>query len=143
MRRLEAGGSAIDRGAPLRFRFDGAEYSGFAGDTLASALVANGVGVVCASPILGRPRGVMSAGVEEASAFVEVTAPLFDPIAASTSVDLVEGLEANGRPGVGRLPGPDAPTRPCEHRYAHVETLVVGGGPAGSEIGRASCRERV
>jgi sarcosine oxidase subunit alpha len=138
MRRLEAGGSAIDRGAPLRFRFEGTEYSGFAGDTLASALLANGLDVVCASPILGRPRGVMSAGVEEASAFVEVTAPFFDPIVAATSVDLVEGLEANGRPGVGRLPGPGAPTPPCEHRYAHVETLVVGGGVAGADAALAA-----
>ncbi len=138
MRRLEAGGSRIDRSVPLRFRFDGSGYEGYAGDTLASALLANGVGVVCASPILGRPRGVMSAGVEEASAFVEVTAPFFDPIAAATAVDLVEGLEANGRPGVGRLPGPDAPTPPCEHRYAHVETLVVGGGSAGYDAAVAA-----
>ena len=70
MRRLDSGGSAIDRSAPLRFRFDGTEYLGFAGDTLAGALLANAVGVVCRSPILGRPRGVTSAGVEEASAFV-------------------------------------------------------------------------
>ncbi|MEO8292905.1 MAG: (2Fe-2S)-binding protein, partial [Actinomycetota bacterium] len=108
MRRLQVGGSAIDRNRPLRFRFDGVEHTGFAGDTLASALLANGVGVVCPSPILGRPRGVMSAGVEEASAFVEVTAPFADPVVAATAVELVEGLEAAGRPGVGRLPGPDA-----------------------------------
>jgi sarcosine oxidase subunit alpha len=47
---------------------------GFEGDTLASALLANGVDVVCRSPILGRPRGIVSAGVEESSAFVEVSA---------------------------------------------------------------------
>jgi sarcosine oxidase subunit alpha len=131
VRRLDAGGSAIDRSAPVRFRFDGQKYRGFAGDTLASALLANGVDVVCPSPVLGRPRGVMSAGVEESSAFVEVTAPWPDPIVAATTVELVEGLEAIGRPGVGRLPGPGVLAKPCEHRYAHVETLVIGGGHAG------------
>jgi sarcosine oxidase, subunit alpha len=142
VRRLKAGGSAIDRDAPLTFRFDGREYEGFAGDTLASALLANGVDVVCLSPILRRPRGVMSAGVEEASAFVEVTAPWPDPIAAATTIDLVDGLMAGGRPGVGRLPGPDAPARPCEHRYAHVETLVIGAGDAGLEAASGSATRR-
>ena len=133
MRRLEAGGSAIDRSAPLPFRFDGADLTGFAGDTLASALLANGVEVVCRSPILGRPRGVTSAGAEEASAFVEVTAPSVDPIVAATAVELADGMEANGRAGVGALPGPDTPAPPCEHRYANVETLVIGGGLAGAD----------
>ena len=53
MRRLETGG-AIDRTRPLRFRLDGRELTGFVGDTLASALLANGVDVVCRSPLQGR-----------------------------------------------------------------------------------------
>ena len=53
MRRLETGGR-IDRTRPVGFRFEGTELTGFAGDTLASALLANGVDVVCTSPILGR-----------------------------------------------------------------------------------------
>ncbi len=138
MRRLEAGGSAIDRSAPLRFRFDGTEYEGFAGDTLASALLANGVDIVCRSPILGRPRGVMSAGEEEASAFVEVTKPWFDPIVAATMVEMIGGMEANGRPGVGLLREPTEDLVPAEHRYTHVETLVIGGGHAGSEATAAA-----
>ena len=81
-RRLDAGGR-IDRSRPIRFTFDGREYEGFEGDTLASALLANGVDVVCRSPILGRPRGVVSAGVEEPNAFVEVAEPWFDPIVAA------------------------------------------------------------
>jgi sarcosine oxidase subunit alpha len=139
VRRLPAGGSAIDRSRAIPFRFDGTRYEGFAGDTLASALLANGVDVVCPSPILGRPRGVMSAGVEEASAFVEVVAPWSDPIVAATMVELVEGLEAAGRPGVGRLPGAEAARIPCDHRYAHIETLVIGGGP----VGRAAAESAV
>ena len=142
MRRLELAGPAIDRTMPVRFRFDGHEFEGYAGDTLASALLANGVEVVCSSPILGRPRGIMSAGVEEASAFVEVTAPELDPIVAATAVELVDGLEASGRPGVGRLPGAGAPAPSTEHRYAHVETLVIGGGPAGYDAAVAAAVNR-
>ena len=128
-RRLDAGGR-IDRARPVSFTFDGAAFEGFAGDTLASALLASGVDVVAPSPIQGRPRGVFSAGVEEPSAFVEVSSPRFDPIVPATTVDLIEGSSAHGRPGVGRLPL-DPPPPPADHRHVHVETLVVGGGAAG------------
>ena len=56
-----ASGGRIDRGAPISFRFDGKRYSGFAGDTLASALLANGVGLFGRSFKYHRPRGVFSA----------------------------------------------------------------------------------
>jgi sarcosine oxidase, subunit alpha len=125
-RRLADGGFAIDRMRPLRFTFEGVEYEGFEGDTLASALMANGVDVVCLSPILRRPRGVFSAGAEEPSAFVEVTTPWFDPIVAATMVKLVDGLVASGRPGVGRLPVDPSPPKPCRRRHAHVSSLVIG-----------------
>jgi sarcosine oxidase subunit alpha len=116
----------------MRFTFDGRELEGFAGDTLASALLANGVDVVCRSPILGRPRGVFSAGAEEPAAFVGVDAPFVDPVVAATMVDLEDGLVAHGVPGVGRLPAMDeAPVARCEHRNAHVELLVVGSGGRG------------
>ena len=104
MRRLEADGSAIDRSAPVRFRFDGADLEGFAGDTLASALLANGVDVVARSPLQGRPRGVVSAGVEEPNAFVEIVEPWFEPIRPATMVNLVDGLRVSARAGVGVLP---------------------------------------
>ena len=127
-RRLPDGGTWIDRSRPIGFTFDGRELTGFEGDTLASALLANGVDVVCRSPILGRPRGIVSAGVEESSAFVEVSEPWFEPIVAATMVNLVDGLMASGRSGVGVLPD-DAPrTKPSVHRHAHVEALVVGSG---------------
>jgi sarcosine oxidase subunit alpha len=125
-RRLPDGGTWIDRSRPLRFTFDGVEYGGFEGDTLASALIANGVDVVCRSPILGRPRGVFSAGVEEPCAFVEVLEPWFDPIVAATMVDLVDGLVAGGRAGVGRLgAGATSAKKPCRRRHAHVESLLI------------------
>ncbi|MEP7059729.1 MAG: glycine cleavage T C-terminal barrel domain-containing protein [Actinomycetota bacterium] len=142
-RRAETGGSGIDRAASLRFTFEGKAYSGFAGDTLSSALLANGVDVVCASPIMGRPRGVMSAGVEEAGAFVAVQEPWFDPIGPATAVELVDGLVAVGRPGVGVLPQSSEGAPSADHRHIHVETLVVGGGIAGLRAAAATPRGRV
>ena len=130
-RRLAEGGSWIDRSKPVTFRFDGAEYEGFEGDTLASALLANGVTGGFRSPILGRPRGIMTAGPEEPNAFVEVSQPWFNPIVAATMVELVDGLVAEPRAGVGRLPTARVPSRRAEHRHRHVETLVIGSGHDG------------
>jgi sarcosine oxidase, subunit alpha len=127
-RRLPDGGMWIDRSRPIGFTFDGRQLTGFEGDTLASALLANGVDLVCRSPILARPRGIVSAGVEESSAFVEVSEPWFDPIVATTMVNLVDGLAARGRPGVGVLPADPPKTKPSVHRNVHVEVLVVGSG---------------
>jgi sarcosine oxidase, subunit alpha len=145
-RGLDAGGSWIDRSQPLTFRFDDEEYEGFEGDTLASALLANGVMGGFTSPTLGRPRGVMTAGPEEPNAFVEVSEPRFDPIVAATMVELVDGLVAEPRAGVGRLPDPaQVPSIDAVHRHVHVETLVVGGGPAGRKaaVAAASRGDRV
>jgi sarcosine oxidase, subunit alpha len=145
-RRLPEGGSWIDRSKPITFRFDGTEYEGFEGDTLASALLANGVTGGFRSPILGRPRGIMTAGPEEPNAFVEVSEPWFDPIVAATMVELVDGLVADPRAGVGRLREVEVSATPvAEHRHVHVETLVVGGGPSGraAAIEAASHGDRV
>ena len=139
MRRLAAGG-AVDRGAPLRFTFGGHEHQGLAGDTLASALLAAGQADRFRSPVLGRPRGVMTAGPEEPCAFVELSAPWFDPIAPATMVPLVDGLAAEPRGGVGRLPGPQAGAPAGRRRHLHVETLVVGAGVAGLRAAREAAR---
>ena len=69
--RLPQGGS-VDRARSLRFTFDGVAYTGFAGDTLASALLANGVHLVARSFKYHRPRGILTAGVEEPNALVQV-----------------------------------------------------------------------
>ena len=58
-------------GRPLRFRFDDQDFIGYEGDTLAAALLANGVHRVGTSIRLGRPRGIFSAGVEEPCALVD------------------------------------------------------------------------
>ena len=69
--RLSTGG-LIDRRTTVRFKFDGLPFNGYAGDTLASALLGNGVGVVGRSFKYHRPRGVLTAGSEEPNALVEV-----------------------------------------------------------------------
>ena len=70
-RRLSAGGR-VKRGTPLRFSFNGRSFEGLAGDTLASALLANGVSFVARSWKYHRPRGILSAGVEEPKALVQL-----------------------------------------------------------------------
>ncbi len=129
--RLPTGGRLIDRTKPISFVFDGTEYEGFAGDTVASALLANGVVGGFRSPILGRPRGVMTAGPEEPNALVRVDAPWTEVIAPATMVELVEGLEVESSAGVGRLASEAVAQPHVEHRYAHVETLVIGKGDDG------------
>ncbi len=131
-RRLAApAGHGVDRTRPLAYSFDGETYEGLAGDTIASALIANGVDVVARSPLRGRPRGVFSAGVEEPNAFVEISAPVRRPIEPATAIPLVDGLVATSRAGVGRLPADDGGAPAARHHHLHVETLVVGGGIAG------------
>ena len=141
--RLAHGGAWIDRSKPVGFAFDGTELEGFEGDTLASALLANGVVGGFRSPILGRPRGIYSSGVEEPNAYVEVTLPSFDPIVAATTVSLIDGLVARSRAGVGRLPSdPGSVTTPrVGHRFVHVEVLVIGGGASGRAAARAASVE--
>ena len=92
--RLPTGGH-VDRTRTLRFRFDGRTYSGHPGDTLASALLANGVRLVGRSFKLHRPRGIYSAGVEEPNALVELrTGARREPNTRMTVTELYDGLEA-------------------------------------------------
>jgi sarcosine oxidase, subunit alpha len=92
--RLPSGG-LIDRNRPCRFVFDGRTYDGFAGDTLASALLANGVRLFARSFKLHRPRGVFAAGVEEPSALVCAgRGGKLSPNCRATEVEVYEGLTA-------------------------------------------------
>ncbi len=88
-------GGAIDRSKPLRFSFDGRSYTGFAGDTLASALLANGVRVTGRSFKYHRPRGIVGAGAEEPNTLVQLgTGARTEPNLKATQIPLVEGLQA-------------------------------------------------
>ena len=96
-RRLDQGGR-IDRATPLTFRWDGKELTGYAGDTLASALMANGERVLGRSFKYHRPRGIMSAGVEESGAIVSVgQGARQEPNVKATMQELYQGLEARGQ----------------------------------------------
>src|SRR6478672_1430148 len=96
--RLASGGS-IDRSRPLVFAFDGLDYQGYAGDTLASALIANGVHLVGRSFKYHRPRGIFSAGAEEPNALVGIgrDETHYTPNLRATQVELVEGMKAESQ----------------------------------------------
>ncbi|MCY4501568.1 MAG: sarcosine oxidase subunit alpha family protein [Alphaproteobacteria bacterium] len=88
-------GGPIDRSVSLAFRFDGRSLSGHPGDTLASALLANGVRLVGRSFKYHRPRGVFTAGSEEPSALVELRGGAWrEPNTRATVAELFDGLEA-------------------------------------------------
>ncbi|MDA0675072.1 MAG: 2Fe-2S iron-sulfur cluster-binding protein, partial [Proteobacteria bacterium] len=90
-----ASGGRIDRNRPIGFRFDGRPYTGYHGDTLASALIANGVRLVGRSFKYHRPRGILSAGPEEPNALVRLgTGARAEPNTRATQIQLHDGLEA-------------------------------------------------
>ncbi len=92
--RTSAGG-AIDRATTISFTFDGRTYRGHPGDTLASALLANGVTLLGRSFKYHRPRGVLGSGVEEPNALVGVgLGGRFEPNTRATDIQLYEGLTA-------------------------------------------------
>jgi len=133
------GGGRVDRGQPVRFTFDGCEYSGLRGDTLASALLANGVHAVARSIQHDRPRGIFAAGVEEPNALVQVEAPRSEPMLTATTVELFDGLQARGLAGKGRLETDDD-RAVYDKMHAHCDVLVVGAGPAGLSAALAAGR---
>ena len=136
--RLAAGGR-VRRDRPLRFRFDGVEHVGYQGDTLASALLANGVRRVGTSIRFGRPRGVFAAGCEEPNALVQVEWPFPEPMLPATTLELYDGLVARGLLGKGRLATERDPAR-YDAVHRHCDVLVVGAGPAGLAAAMAAAR---
>jgi heterotetrameric sarcosine oxidase alpha subunit len=186
-----AKGGLIDRDRPLGFTFNGRRHQGFAGDTLASALLASGVRRVARSFKYHRPRGIFAAGEEEPNALVQLRiGTRTEPNIRATRVELFDGLVAASQncwpsvdfdlgagaawvsrlmppgfyyktfkwpnllwpayehvlrklAGMGVAPRQADPDR-YEHRFAHCDVLVVGGGPAGLAAaiaaGRAGAR---
>ncbi|WP_079202631.1 sarcosine oxidase subunit alpha [Pseudomonas sp. CC6-YY-74] len=94
--RLSKGGR-INRNQPLTFTFNGESYQGFSGDTLAAALLANGVDVVGRSFKYSRPRGIVAAGAEEPNAVLQIGASEATqiPNVRATQQALYSGLVAN------------------------------------------------
>jgi sarcosine oxidase subunit alpha len=91
-----ASGGLIDRTRPLRFRFDGRSLQGYAGDTLASALLANGIHLVGRSFKYHRPRGILSAGADEPNALITLRRDRarYTPNLRATQIELYDGLDA-------------------------------------------------
>jgi sarcosine oxidase subunit alpha len=187
-----SGGSCLDRSKPLRFTFNGAALTGYAGDTLASALLANGRVLVGRSFKYHRPRGVLAHGSEEPNALVTLRGEggRVDPNTRATMVALRDGLIAESQnhwpsleldlgaladlfspllpagfyyktfmwpaafwkkvyepairaaAGLGRAPALPDPDR-YQHRHAHCDVLIAGGGRAGLEAALASAGKRV
>lgn len=97
--RLPAGG-VIDRQRTVNFTYNGRKLQGFAGDTLASALIASGAGVIARSFKYHRPRGFYGAGVEDPNSMLAVRdAYGFEPAIRAGQVRLTEGLEARSVTG--------------------------------------------
>lgn len=95
--RLTQGGR-INRDKPIRFSWDGTLMSGYEGDSLASALLANNETVLGRSFKYHRPRGIMSAGVEESGAMVTIgEGNRRDPNVKATTQELYAGLVASGQ----------------------------------------------
>jgi sarcosine oxidase subunit alpha len=93
--RRTVGGGRIDRAKTVRFTFDGHAYNGHAGDTLASALLANGVKLFGRSFKYHRPRGLISAGIDEPNALVTVLrGAVREPNVPATTIEIFDGLVA-------------------------------------------------
>jgi sarcosine oxidase subunit alpha len=92
-------GGRIDRSRVLNFTFDGQHFTGLQGDTLAAALLANGVHLVGRSFKYHRPRGIVSAGAEEPNALLTVyrDAARYTPNLRATQIELYEGLQSESQ----------------------------------------------
>ncbi|MDX2060536.1 MAG: 2Fe-2S iron-sulfur cluster-binding protein [Gemmatimonadales bacterium] len=128
-RRLDGG--LVDRRQLLRFQWEGQRIQGYPGDTVASALLGAGIDVIGRSVAFDRPRGIMSAGAEEAHGFGQVGDGVSsEPLVRLATTPLVEGLVVESRATRGRLATPPERTR-SDKRHAHCDLLVIGSGPAG------------
>jgi sarcosine oxidase subunit alpha len=98
--RLNTGGR-IDRSKPVAFQFNGRTYQGYEGDTLASALLANGVNIVGRSFKYSRPRGIVAAGAEEPNAIFQLgaTEATQVPNVRGTQQEIYEGLVSHPTSG--------------------------------------------
>lgn len=119
----------------VTFTFDGKQYSGEKGESLASALLRNGVLHFTDSSYRDRPRGVMGLWVEEPNALVNIDSGAGEPMVAATTVEIVDGLIARSAQGIGDLPDIRDNSR-YDKVNRHVDVLVVGAGTSGLEAAK-------
>ncbi|MBA8825914.1 sarcosine oxidase subunit alpha [Saccharopolyspora lacisalsi] len=120
----------IDRTRRLRFTFDGTELHGHPGDTLASALLAEGRTEVTTSVHRGRPRGIVAADRTEPNALVQLHGDCPEPMLPATRVELRDGLVAESLSGIGWV-GDRPDTAVHDKKYVHADVVIVGAGPSG------------
>ena len=125
--RLRDGG-LIDRETSLSFTFDGLDYSAHPGDTLASALLANGVRLMGRSFKYHRPRGVFASGSAEPNALVTVGQGAYrDPNTRATVVEMYNGLHAESQNRFHPQVRPDGRQRvvvAVSRRRVHYKTFM-------------------
>lgn len=136
-------GHGIDRNAGITVTVDGATVPAFAGDSVASALIASGR-LSCGPSIhLSRPRGILAAGVEEPNALLRVEARTpgtpSESMLPATTVEAVDGLSAHWLQGMGVL-DPVGDDAYYDRKYVHTDVLVVGAGPAGIAAAREAAK---
>ncbi|WP_417234969.1 sarcosine oxidase subunit alpha family protein [Arthrobacter sp.] len=132
-------GHGIDRSSTISFTLDGERLNAHPGDTIASAALAAGR-ISCGNSLyLDRPRGILSAGVEEANALVTVGARFAGHVDESmlpaTVTQVTDGMEASYLSGLGVL-DPRRDEAYYDRKYVHADVLVVGAGPAGLAAAR-------
>ena len=111
----------------MKFTFAGSEYEGRAGETLAAALVRNGVLGGFRSIYLGRERGVYTAGEEEPNALVQIGA---EPMLRATLVEVTDGLVAEPLAGKGRLVAGETPRYDTMHANCSTRITRPPAAPA-------------
>src|SRR5699024_8782258 len=128
-----APGAAIDRDDIVEITIDGHELTAYRGDTVTSALLANGYRTVGDSIYLRRPRGVLAAGVEDPNSLVTVTRDkpntIPETMLIGPTVEITNRVAANPLQGIGTLAEPADPEYD-DYVYEHPDVLVVGDGPA-------------
>ncbi len=126
-----ASGGRIDRSRTLKFTFDGHAFEGHPGDTLASALLANGERLVGRSFKYHRPRGIVTAGPEEPCALVELrSGARREPNTRATTAELFDGLAATSQ---NRWPS-------LAFDVSSVNSLIGRFLPAGFSVRRETSR---
>ncbi|MER1997401.1 MAG: sarcosine oxidase subunit alpha family protein [Arthrobacter sp.] len=139
----QAPNARIDRAQVLSFTVDGETLTGHPGDTVASAMIASGRISCGPSLYLGRPRGIMSAGVEEANALIKVRSRypghVDESMLPAPAVELTDGMEINLLSGLGQL-DPRRDEAVYDRKYVHADVLVVGAGPAGLSAAREAAK---
>ena len=133
----------IDRTRELTFTVDGKSFTGFAGDTVASAMLGAGIRACGDSLYLKRPRGIVSAGVEESNALVKVGARwaghVNESMLPATTVELTDGMDVTLLQGLGQL-DPRADEAVYDRKHVHTDVLIVGAGPAGLAAAREAAK---